>query len=74
MNYLLATWIVTSPAGSPAFNEELGRMALLSYPVIAMPSMLMMMAVLYYLARTIRMLAGLKFTETFSQPGTRHES
>jgi intracellular septation protein A len=25
MNYLLATWIVTSPAGTPAFNEELGR-------------------------------------------------
>jgi hypothetical protein len=73
MNYLLATWIVTSPAGSPAFNEELGRMALLSYPVIAIPSMLMMMAVLYYLFRTIRILSGLTFTETFSQPGTHHE-
>ena len=24
MNYFLATWIVTSPTGSPAFNEELG--------------------------------------------------
>ncbi|MEN8761713.1 MAG: VC0807 family protein [Thiogranum sp.] len=69
MNYLLATWIVTSPAGSPAFNEELGRMALLSYPAIAIPSMLMMMALLYYLARTIRLLAGLKFLETFVQPG-----
>ena len=72
MNYLLATWIVTSPAGSPAFNEELGRLALLSYPMIASPSMLMMMAVLYYLARTVRILAGLKFTETF-HPGARHE-
>ena len=68
MNYLLATWIVTSPA----FNEELGRLALLSYPMIAIPSMLMMMAVLYYLARTIRILAGLKFTETV-HPGARHE-
>ena len=74
MNYLLATLIVTSPAGSPAFNEELGRMTLLSYPVIAIPSMLMMMAVLYYLARTIRLLAGLKFTEAFSQPGSRQQS
>jgi hypothetical protein len=70
MNYLLATWIVTSPA----FNEELGRMALLSYPAIAIPSMLMMMALLYYLARTIRLLAGLKFTETFVQPGKPCES
>jgi intracellular septation protein A len=72
MNYLLATWIVTSPAGSPAFNEELGRLALLSYPMIAIPSMLMMMAVLYYLVRTIRILAGITFTEAFTQPGARH--
>ncbi len=63
MNYFLATWIVTSPAGTPAFNEELGRLTLLSYPVIALPSMLIVMAVLYYLARTIHELAGLKLTE-----------
>jgi intracellular septation protein A len=63
MNYLLATWIVTSPAGTAAFNEELGRLTLLSYPVIALPSMLIMMAVLYYLARTIHELAGLKLSE-----------
>lgn len=65
MNYLLATWIVTSPAGTAAFNEELGRLTLLSYPVIALPSMLIMMAVLYYLARTIHELAGLKLSEAF---------
>ena len=43
MNYLLPKWIVNSPAGSAAFNEELGRLTLLSYPVIAIPSMLMML-------------------------------
>lgn len=63
MNYFLATWIVTSPSGSAAFNEELGRLTLLSYPVIAIPSMLIMMAALYYLGRSIRELAGLKLTE-----------
>lgn len=63
MNYLLATWTVVSPAGTPEFNQELGRLALLSYPVIALPSMLMMAAVLYYLARAIRALAGLEWTE-----------
>lgn len=67
MNYLLATQIVTSPAGTQAFNEELGRMTLLSYPIIALPSMLILMAVLYYLARTIRLLAGLKFAEALKQ-------
>ncbi len=68
MNYFLATWIVTSPAGSPAFNEELGRLTLLSYPMIAIPSMLMMLAVLYYLARAVHRLAGLKLMDTLNQP------
>jgi len=63
MNYALATWIVTSPAGTAAFNEELGRLALLSYPMIALPSMLIMLLALYYLARTIHALAGLKLAE-----------
>ncbi|MFP5409609.1 MAG: VC0807 family protein [Gammaproteobacteria bacterium] len=63
MNYALATWIVTSPAGSTAFNEELGRLTLLSYPMIALPSMLMMMAVLIFLARSARRLTGLALAD-----------
>jgi intracellular septation protein A len=67
MNYFLATWIVTSPAGSPAFNEELGRLTLLSYPMIALPSMLITMGALYYLARSIKALAGLSLTDAMIQ-------
>lgn len=63
MNYFLATWIVVRPAGSAAFNEELGRLTLLSYPVIALPSTLMMMFILYYLARAIHALTGLTLTD-----------
>lgn len=63
MNYLLATWVVVSEPGSPAFNEELGRLALLSYPVIALPSMLILMGALFYLARALRHLAGLGLGE-----------
>lgn len=58
-NYVLARWVVTSPAGTEAFNQELGRLTLLSYPVIAIPSMLMMMALLFWLARQARDLTGL---------------
>lgn len=67
MNYLLAKWIVVSPAGTEAFNEELGRLTLLSYPMIALPSTLMMIAVLYYLSRSTRELAGLGFTDILRQ-------
>ena len=63
MNYLLARWVVTSPAGTEAFNEELGRLTLLSYPVIAVPSMLMMMALLLWLARGAKTLTGLDLAD-----------
>ena len=71
MNYILATTIVTSPAGSAAFNEELGQMTLLSYVVIAIPSMLMMMGILFYLWRTINGLTGLKLEEALAKTHTR---
>ena len=58
-NYILARWIVTSSAGSEAFNQELGRLTLLSYPIIAVPSMLMMMGLLYWLARQAKAMTGL---------------
>ncbi len=58
-NYILARWVVNSPAGTEAFNQELGRLTLLSYPVIAIPSTLMMMALLYWLAREAKALTGL---------------
>ncbi|MDP5056423.1 MFS transporter [Marinomonas hwangdonensis] len=63
MNYVLAKWIVTSPAGTAAFNEELGQMTLYSYPVIAIPSMIMMMSIFYYLWRSIHKATGLKLED-----------
>ncbi|RVU85667.1 MFS transporter [Leucothrix sargassi] len=66
MNYILAKWIVVSPSGSQAFNEELGRMTLLSYPMIAIPSMIMMLGVFYYLWRTINKLSGLTLEEVIA--------
>ena len=68
MNYIMAKWIVTSPTGSEAFNEELGRLTLISYPMIAIPSMIMMFGVLYYLWRTIHGLTGLDLEELMVLP------
>ena len=58
-NYILTRWLVHSPAGTEAFNEELGRLTLLSYPIIALPSMVMMMGLMFWLARGARTLTGL---------------
>ncbi|NOY16639.1 MAG: MFS transporter [Gammaproteobacteria bacterium] len=68
MNYIMAKWIVTSQTGSPAFNEELGRLTLVSYPMIAIPSMILMFGVLYYLWKTIHGLTGLKLEELMVMP------
>lgn len=59
MNFTLARIIVTSAAGTPAFNEELGQLNLVSYPMIALPSTVMMVGILIYLWRTISKLTGL---------------
>lgn len=63
MNYLLAKWIVTSPTGTTEFNEQLGEMTMLSYPVIAIPSTIMMMAILVYVVKVITKLTELKFEQ-----------
>ena len=73
MNFILATWIVTSPAGSIAFNEELAQMTLLSYPVIVIPSMLLMMGIIYYLWRTIHSMTGLSFESMLVSQETNKE-
>jgi hypothetical protein len=69
MNYFLARWIVSSPSGSMAFNEELGRLTLISYPIIAIPSMAMMLAIFYFLWRSIHGLTGLKLEEMLAPSG-----
>ncbi len=63
MNYLLAKWIVVSPAGTTKFNEQLGEMTMLSYPVIAIPSMVMLIAIMFYVVRGVMKLTGLKLEE-----------
>ncbi|NMT62759.1 VC0807 family protein [Marinobacter orientalis] len=75
MNFVLARWIVTSASGSQAFNEELGRMTLVSYPVIAIPSMIMMIAIFFYLWRSIRRLTGYTLEEVMAPHlAAQHES
>lgn len=42
-------------------------MNLLSYLMVALPSMLIMLALFYYLARTLNQLTGLKLTEALKR-------
>lgn len=58
LNYILARLIVVSPPGTTAFSEELGRMTALSYPVIAVPSMIVLMIAIWFVFSQIKRLTG----------------
>ena len=66
LNFFLTKYIVVSPAGTAAFNEELGTLTALSYPVIALPSTAIMFVALYYIFKSITKLTGLPFEEILS--------
>jgi len=67
LNYGLAKYIVTSPSGTAAFNDELGTMNLLSYPVITIPCMIVMIVAMIYLFKRIKQLTGLELEEIIHQ-------
>lgn len=59
LNFVLAKYFVKSPTGTDAFNDELGQMTLYSYPIIAVPSMLIMLAIGRYIYMNIKKITGL---------------
>lgn len=63
LNFALAKYIVVSPAGTEAYTEQLGQMNALSFPVIAIPSMVVMMGVFYFFIKSIEKLTGLKMDD-----------
>jgi hypothetical protein len=63
LNYILAKWIMVSPPGTEAYNQELGRMTALSYPIIALPSAIVLMFALYYLMSGITKLTHLEIED-----------
>ncbi|MCX6938374.1 MAG: MFS transporter [Verrucomicrobia bacterium] len=68
LNFGLARWMLTAPAGTVEFNEQLGRMQWLSWPVIVLPSMAMMMAALWGLLNGIKRLTGMELEQVFHAP------
>ncbi len=65
LNFVLARWLLESPAGTEAFNQELAKMNALSWPVIAIPSMAISMFALWRLIRGVSQLTGLSFEQVF---------
>lgn len=67
LNFILTKIIIQSPTGTEAFNEELGRLTALSYPVIALPSTLVMFVALWYLFKQLKKITNLSMEEMMSE-------
>lgn len=63
LNFMLASLIVKSPSNTDAFNDELARMNLLSWPVILLPSLGIMMFALFKLIKGLKELTGYEFED-----------
>lgn len=59
LNFVLAVMILKSPTGSVEFNQELGRMTALSYPVIMVPCMIVLIGTFWFLLNGIKKITGL---------------
>jgi hypothetical protein len=66
LNYVLAKVILVSQPGTAEFNAELGKMTALSYPIIALPMLIIMMGTLFYVFRSIRLLTHLTLEEVIN--------
>ncbi len=65
LNFALARWILTSPPATPEFNQQLGKMHIMVWPVIVIPSMIVMMFVFWKLITGLTALTGLTQDEIF---------
>ena len=63
VNFALARYILRSPPGTPEFNAELGRMHLLVWPIIVIPSMIVLMVLFWKLLAGLAELSGLSTDE-----------
>ena len=72
LNFVLARWLLTSPSGTPEFNAELGKMNVLSWPVIVIPTMIITIFALWRLIGGIKKLTGLGLEEMMhAQPAKK---
>ena len=68
LNYGFARAIITSPAGTEAFNKELAKMHWVSLAGLSVPTMAMMFYALWRLLKGVGKLSGLTLDEILKQP------
>ncbi|OUR97066.1 hypothetical protein A9Q84_12095 [Halobacteriovorax marinus] len=67
LNYILAVEILVGSPGTVEFNESLGKMTALSFPVISIPMVIMVGVIIGYLIMTIKKNSNLEIESIFKQ-------
>jgi hypothetical protein len=67
LNYVLAVKILVGEPGSVEFNESLGKMTALSFPVISVPMVIMVGIIITYLIMTIKKNTDLEIESILKQ-------
>ncbi len=63
LNFALASYIFQSPTGTPEFNEQLGQMTALSFPVITLPTIIVFIFAMVKFFKTLDKLTGLSLDD-----------
>jgi len=65
VNFIFARIIVKSSPGSVEYTQEIGKMTALHIPVVAIPSTIIMMIILFYIINKLKKLTNLEFEQIF---------
>ena len=68
LNFGLALYLLRAKPGTPAFNDQLGSMQLLSFPVIMLPCMAVTVYAFIRMMRGVRELSGYTLEELSHKP------
>ncbi len=79
LNFALARYLITEMPETPEFNAQYGKMMAWSWPVIVVPSMAVMVFILWRLIKGLRVITGLKLEEIMhvqieAKPAEKKES
>ena len=65
VNFIFARIIVVSHPGTVEYTQEIGKMTALHIPVVAIPSTIIMMVILFYVIKELKKLTNLEFEQIF---------
>lgn len=68
VNFVMARWIVTATSGTPEFNDQVGKLHWIEWPVITIPFLGVMVWCLMSFLKSLTRLTGLTQDELLRQP------